>query len=230
MTDLDGAQTLICVGPSLSHRDGMTHLRFPAVLAPPVARGDLERLPSRICTVAIVDGVFHTQRAVTVREILALLRRGTRVIGSSSMGALRAIELRHRGMEGIGEVFGMYLSGEIESDAEVALLFDAETLTALTEPLVNVRYALRHALCDHIVDAAAADVLLAAARSIHYTQLTRNRWLQQAQALVDPAMLQALSAYVQENSARLDVKRRDAIELVEALNRDYDGARGGMSE
>jgi len=53
--------------------------------------------------VGIIDGVLLSDAAVGHREILNLLRRGIRVFGSGSMGALRAAELSTLGMEGIDE-------------------------------------------------------------------------------------------------------------------------------
>src|SRR5471032_2204112 len=93
---------LAFVGPSLA---GL-HLPelFPdhVDIRPPIRRGDMEALPPAVTDVLIIDGVFHSTLAVSAREILGALRRGIRVYGSSSMGALRAAELHTYGMIGVG--------------------------------------------------------------------------------------------------------------------------------
>jgi hypothetical protein len=216
---------VVCVGPSLSHGEARMRLRIPALLLPPVKRGDLERLPETVEAVAIVDGVFHQQLAVSVREILALLARGVRVIGASSMGALRAVELREHGMEGVGAVYAMYLAGEIASDAEVALTFHPDTYAPLSEPLVNIRHLVARAEEDGAVDATSAALLLDAACAIHYTGLTHRELLRRAASLLPAMQLHSFEVYVAANAARLDLKRRDAVALIDALNqRDLGGA------
>ena len=47
------------------------------------------------------------------REILAAVRKGVRVVGASSMGALRAAEMDTLGMTGIGEVYRMYKAASL---------------------------------------------------------------------------------------------------------------------
>lgn len=108
---------------------------------PPVRRGDLrESCPGR--TVIIIDGEFGQNLSVSPKEILRLIDLGGRVIGASSMGALRAAELYPYGMEGCGWIYEAYRSGSIERDDEVALLYSPFDSTPLTVPLVNVRYWL----------------------------------------------------------------------------------------
>ena len=84
---------LAFLGPSL----GLAEARGlcpDAEFLPPIRFGDLYALscepPGQVL---IVDGVFHDSTPVWQREILQLLRTGWRVLGASSMGALRALEL-----------------------------------------------------------------------------------------------------------------------------------------
>ncbi len=76
------------------------------------------------------------------REILNALEGGIKVVGGSSMGALRASELDVYGMVGVGKIYRWYKEGAINSDDEVALVFHPETGRALSEPLVNIRATL----------------------------------------------------------------------------------------
>ena len=135
---------VVFLGPSLGHSEARD-ICPDAELHPPVRFGDLYALASETPgQVLIVDGVFHDSTPVWQREILQLLRLGWLVLGASSMGALRALELEAYGMVGIGTVFEWYRSGRIEGDDEVALLHGVAEMDyqPLTLPLVDVRHVL----------------------------------------------------------------------------------------
>src|SRR5262245_11206395 len=69
------ADTVVFLGPTLSHADAARVL--DADLRPPVRKGDVYRcLESGVATIAIIDGVFHTEPSVWHREILLALDRG----------------------------------------------------------------------------------------------------------------------------------------------------------
>ena len=69
----------------------------------PIQRGDLSlALKEHPDIIGIIDGVFHQNSAVGHKEILNVMNSGVKVLGSSSMGALRASELDTLGMIGIG--------------------------------------------------------------------------------------------------------------------------------
>ena len=135
---------LVFLGPSL----GLAEARGlcpDAGFLPPIRFGDLYALscepPGQVL---IVDGVFHDSTPVWQREILQLLQTGWRVLGASSMGALRALELEPYGMIGLGRIFEWFRTGRIEGDDEVALLHGTADMDylPLTLPLVDVRHAL----------------------------------------------------------------------------------------
>jgi TfuA protein len=209
---------IIFVGPSLGRDDIIELAKVEVDLRPPVKRGDLENLPDGVRVVCIIDGVFYTEPSVSVREILKLLRRGVRVIGSSSMGALRAAELSGHGMEGVGEVFQMYRDGEINSDAEVALLFDPVTYETRGEPLVNIRFGLKRAFEDEIVTATEVDHLLRAAKETNYFELTYSMVFKKVAEVVSEKTIKRLKQYVADNHNSLNLKRLDAITLISYLN------------
>jgi hypothetical protein len=130
----------VFLGPSLNASEARS--LFDAEYLPPIKRRDHEQLDHRIKTVGIVDGEFYQSLAVSPKEILSLLDGGIEIYGASSMGALRAVETCSYGMKGVGKVFEMYKNGVIDGDDEVALAYDRETFSALSEPLVNIRHAL----------------------------------------------------------------------------------------
>src|SRR5512136_1102783 len=162
---------IVFLGPSLE-RD-LAETILPAEYRPPARRGDLlQAVQDGAAVIGLIDGVFHQESAVAHREILAAIKKGVYVIGSSSMGALRAAEMDTLGMVGIGKIYQMYKIGELESDDEVALVFDPSSGMALSEPLINIRFTLRRAKDSGIIDTGAHDALLAAARSVFYPQRT----------------------------------------------------------
>ena len=156
-------------GPT-SEADSIRELLPDAHLHPPVRHGDLLRLDlAPGDTVLIIDGLFHSTAAVRHKEILHLLANGVRVVGSSSMGALRAAELHPYGMVGIGWIFAAYRDGTIEADDEVAVTHTVDDLRQAVEPLVNIRYTLDNAVEEGVIPSSDAASLLQAARELPYT-------------------------------------------------------------
>ncbi|MEV4708492.1 TfuA-like protein [Actinoplanes sp. NPDC049316] len=162
----------VFVGPTLN-RSTVEDLLPGAVVRPPVAHGDLLGLPiAGGDRVFLVDGLFMQAAPVRHREILALLGRGVTVAGSSSMGALRAAELWRFGMRGVGEVYRLYAEGVIDGDDEVAMAYGPaeEGYRALSEPLVNIRLALRDACAAGVIDQASERNLLARVRALPFAR------------------------------------------------------------
>ncbi|MFT3873714.1 MAG: TfuA-like protein [Nocardioides sp.] len=142
-----------------------------AEVHPPVSHGD----PLRIDvvegdTLAIIDGLFFQSSAVRHKELLYLIERGVRVVGASSMGALRAAELNRFGMRGIGQVYEAYAAGTLIADDEVAVVHgDAdEGWISYSDPLVNLRAAAERAELDGTLNAVEAAGFVATARSLHF--------------------------------------------------------------
>jgi len=207
-------RTIVFLGPSLDRHSAEQIL--PAEYRPPARRGDiLAAVRDGAKIICLIDGVFHQDSAVGHREILSALKAGVRVIGASSMGALRAAELDTLGMVGIGEIYRMYRSGELVSDDEVALVFDPDTGIALSEPLVNIRCTLQNALCDDVIDAAAHDALLAAAQSLFYPQRTYARMITAAESTTDAGIRDRFAAWVRDHAC--DRKREDAVAALEHI-------------
>lgn len=112
---------------------------------PPVRRGDMDRLlaaRSAPGVIVICDGVFQSAPAVSHAEICRALDAGWPVWGVSSMGAIRAHELRHEGMRGHGHVHAQFTRFDDFTDDELCLLhFPEPPYFPITEALVNLRYA-----------------------------------------------------------------------------------------
>lgn len=139
--------TILFAGPSLH---GITNdLDFNKLsidLHPPVKRHDIKNIvKSKLDTrnIIIADGFFYNALAVSHLEIRKALEEGWNVWGYSSMGAIRACEMRSLGMNGYGYVYEKFVSNPDLSDDEVALLHLPESpYKPLTEPLINIRYYL----------------------------------------------------------------------------------------
>ena len=202
---------IVFLGPSLDVKSA--GLILPAEYRPPAKRGDLitaARDGAEI--IGLIDGVFHQESAVAHREILAAVKGGIRVVGSSSMGALRAAEMDTLGMIGIGEIYRMYKSGELESDDEVALVFDPVSGMSLSEPLINIRFTLKQACEAGIIDTAVHDALLTSARSLFYPKRTYRAMVSGSVDTVDLKTRERFLAWVDTNAC--DQKRCDAIEAL----------------
>lgn len=205
---------IVFLGPSLERKTAETIL--PAEYRPPARRGDLLRaVKDGADVIGLIDGVFHQESAVAHREILAAVKRGVQVVGSSSMGALRAAEMDTLGMVGIGEVYRMYKSGELVSDDEVALVFDPESGISLSEALVNIRFTLKKAEHQEIITPQDHACLLGAARSVFYPKRTYGRIVSAAGAAIDPETRDRFLAWVKERA--VDQKRNDAVAALEYI-------------
>src|SRR5437868_7905762 len=97
------SRPIVFLGPSLPVEQARQIL--PAALyLPPVKRSSLKPfLADPPSAIGIIDGEFYQSLAVSTQEILPFLELGIPVFGSSSMGALRAVELEAYGMVGVGQ-------------------------------------------------------------------------------------------------------------------------------
>jgi hypothetical protein len=205
-------RSIVFLGPSLDTATAASILA--AEYRSPAKRGDIARAAADGAEIIVlIDGVYHQENAVAHREILAAVRAGIKVIGASSMGALRAAEMHTLGMNGIGTIFELFASGKLVSDDEVALVFDPESGIALSEPLINIRCTLKRAVSAEVIDAAAHDALLAAAQSIFYPDRTYGRIIAGARDRVDAEVLDRFRLYATTHPC--DLKREDAIRALE---------------
>ncbi|MEV6602172.1 TfuA domain-containing protein [Actinoplanes sp. NPDC051346] len=168
------ARTVVYAGPTISAAD-VREVVPDALVRPPAGRGDLLAEDWRAGDVAVVvDGYFRERRSVGHKEILWLLHNGVRVVGAGSMGALRAAELATYGMRGVGAVYTMYASGEIDGDDEVGVLHGPAAMgyPAQTVALVNLRHAGRLAAEAGSVTAGPVRRLVAAAKALPFAHRT----------------------------------------------------------
>jgi ribosomal protein S12 methylthiotransferase accessory factor len=212
---------LIFVGPS-----------FPALrvqefvpdaeVRPPIRRGDLDAVAAG-AVVAILDGVSGAELGVTAKEIAQAIARGARVVGGAGIGALRAVEVP--GMIGVGHIHEMYKGGLLDRDDEVAVVVDEDSGRAVTEPLVNVRFAVEAMVTSASLERRVGDAIVSAAEKLHFADRTYARILREAGIAGDP-QIEVLAAALQS----IDLRREDAQTVLESLPRlareESDGGRG----
>jgi len=201
-------EIIVFLGPSLPPGEAAEIL--PATFLPPARRGDIPgAVDQGARIIGLIDGVFFQECSVGHREILDAISRGVRVVGASSMGALRAAELDTLGMEGVGVVYRLYRDGTLVSDDEVALVFDPETGIALSEPLINIRCTISKAVKKGVIDQETADRLVSLAQSLYFPERTWDRILDTAEGRIDPGTLLRFSEFARDHP--VDQKREDAI-------------------
>ncbi|MBE0516764.1 MAG: TfuA-related McrA-glycine thioamidation protein [Methanophagales archaeon] len=208
------SNVVIFLGPSLDTERARRIL--DAEYRPPAARGDIfKAVKEGAKIIGLIDGVFFQACAIAHREILYAVEHGVKVVGASSMGALRASELDLYGMEGVGRIYELYKNGELVSDDEVALLFEPESLKPLSEPLVNIRYNLDRAEERGIITREVKEKIVEVARSLYYPERVYDRILSVAEGEIEKEVLEQLDKFLR--AEKRDLKREDAIEALERI-------------
>ena len=179
----------------------------------PIKRGDLDfALNENPDIIGIIDGVFHQNSAVGHKEILKAMKSGVEVFGASSMGALRASELDSLGMVGVGYCYNQYASGAIDSDDDVAVMLDSDSLEALSVPLISMNYVFDNAVCEKIITESEREELSSIAKSTFYPKRNYSQTL--AKSHLSDDKKSELIDFIRESD---DIKRQDAIELLKYI-------------
>ncbi len=205
-------QAAVFVGPSLDPE--VARRTFPCEVLPPIKRADIDSLLARADPprmLGIIDGQFLDTLAISPKEVIRAIDQDVLVFGSSSMGALRAVECEAFGMVGVGTIFELYRSGLVDADDEVAIKFDLETLKPLSEPLVNVRVAMQQGK----VSAKTAQTLLAVGKRLYFPERTYPRMLAELKRQVSAAEHAALAEFLVGDAP--DAKREDALALLHQM-------------
>lgn len=210
---------VVYAGPTISAEE--IHRLLPeATVRPPAARGDLFRPNWRPGDVAVVvDGYFRERRSVGHKEILWVLDQGAEVIGAASMGALRAAELDRYGMRGVGQIYRMFASGEVDGDDEVGILHGPAVLgyPPQTVALVNLRHGCREGAGTNAIPEAIGRRIVAVAKELPFIFRT---WPELAHRL-DPAERPALATLRRLiDSGQWDLKHLDALLALHSIDDD----------
>lgn len=202
-----GARIVVTAGPTISAA-GIRTVVSNAQVVEPISFGQAFRYDlGRGDTLLIIDGLFFQQASVRHKELLTLIADGVRVIGCSSMGALRAAELHAFGMEGYGWVFESYRDGLLEADDEVAMVHGEadDGYPVFVDALVNIRHTALEAVETGVLDAPMANQIIEAARNTPFTLRTWNRLLTDVGAPDVTKLARRL------RNLRVDIKHADAL-------------------
>jgi hypothetical protein len=197
-------------GPSLSWSEVASIDRLLRC-CPPAKRGDIsETAREGVAIIGLIDGVFYDRAAVSHREIIDAMRSGVKVVGGSSMGALRASELDSFGMVGVGKIYECFKLGIIEADDEVAVAYNPVTFEPVSDPLVNIRVALHLLEKASIMSSNTCGVLLKLAQSLFYMDRSLASVLKMAERreLISNRERNDIEAFLAR--CDYDLKKRDA--------------------
>ena len=118
-------------------------------------------------------------------------------------------------MEWVGKIYEWYKSGKLVSDDEVALFFDPVYFKPLSEPLINIRYSLRIAEAERVIDRDACEKVLRIAKSLYFPDRTYQRILDAAGGVISGNTLKRFRRFIE--TERRDLKKEDAIEALKRI-------------
>jgi hypothetical protein len=191
-----------------------TVLRLDGIdLRPPARRGDIAALAGSAPpgVVALADGVFHQALAVGHAEMRDAVAAGWQVWGLSSLGAIRACEMRHLGVRGYGVVYRRFVADESFSDDEVALLHaPGPPYQGVSEPLIHIRLGLQALVDARALAPARRRALLNRLKRMWYGDRTLGfvrAALLAAQPKSAPAIHAWLAGFQQYRAKSIDLQR-----------------------
>jgi len=151
----------VYIGPSAYDLKDDFFSAFNVTVYPPVKRFDIDNLIASSPApdiIVIVDGIFFPHPAVAHVELRQAIAKGWEIWGLSSMGAIRAFEMRNDGMHGYGFVYGCFYEYDDFRDDEMALLYNPDKpYHPISEPLINIRYFLSHLVDKNIITLAMCE-------------------------------------------------------------------------
>ena len=214
---------IIFLGPSLTHEKARKIL--DAEYRPPAKKGDFLRFTMSadgLTVVGLVDGYFLQDYPPSPIEVYQLImRKNTVVIGSASLGALRAVELEKFGMIGVGKIFELYKNGIVNADDEVAVTFTEERQSLQSEAMIDIRFNLFIAKRKGIIDEITKKTVARVAKSVYFPYRNYEDILDKTKNM-HPELehgLESFRAYIRNN--RRSLKEKDAIRLIEYIKAYY---------
>ena len=214
---------IIFLGPSLTHEKARKIL--DAEYRPPAKKGDFLgfTMPADgLTVVGLVDGYFLQDYPPSPIEVYQLImRKNTVVIGSASLGALRAVELEKFGMIGVGKIFELYKHGIVNADDEVAVTFTEEPQSLQSEAMIDIRFNLFIAKRKGIIDEITRKTVAKVAKSVYFPYRNYEDILDKTKNM-HPELehgLESFRAYIRNN--RRSLKEKDAIRLIEYIKAYY---------
>lgn len=184
----------------------------------PVGRGQLlNDIKAGYHIIGIIDGVFHSQLAVSPSEIMDCLRNGISVFGSSSMGALRAAEIDVYGMIGVGSIYEFVKYDKNFEDDFLAQTFFDEKLSGASVPLIDIYLELRYLVAKGKLTKSISNLIYRHYRDTHFS-------LRQSLDLADfikksPLTNKLSSKIIKKITKPTNFKHRDGLMLLKEIQK-----------
>lgn len=213
------SKPIVYLGPTLSREKAIKIL--DADYRDPAKKGDflmLSRDSDEKKYVGFVDGVFLHDYPPSPIEVYHLAtRKNIDLIGASSLGALRAVELEKFGMKGIGKIFQLYKNGIINADDEVAVTFTRENNILQSEAMIDIRFNLFLAYKKGIITNQTKKRIAKIAKNIYFPFRNYEDIIKLTQQQFPSIYneLESFRSYILKN--RDSLKARDAIKLLKYL-------------
>lgn len=210
---------IVYLGPTLKREEAIRIL--DADYRDPAKKGDflmLSRDSDEKKYVGFVDGVFLHDYPPSPIEVYHLAtRKNIELIGASSLGALRAVELEKFGMKGIGKIFQLYKNGIINADDEVAVTFARENNILQSEAMIDIRFNLFLAYKKGIITNQTKKRFAKIAKNIYFPFRNYEDIIKLSQQQFPSIYneLESFRSYILKN--RDSLKARDAIKLLKYL-------------
>jgi len=210
---------IVFVGPTLDL--DVAQKILDAEYRPPAKKGDFFRLASlqqESNIIGLIDGVFLHDYPPSPIEVyqLTMLHNFT-VVGASSLGALRAVELEKFGMIGVGKVFDFYKKRILFADDEVAVTYAEGENRLQSEAMIDIRFNLFLAQRNGIIDENCRNILKREAKNLYFPYRNYETIVNicQKKHKLLHEKLEKFREYIIKN--RDSIKTRDAIRLLQYL-------------
>lgn len=210
---------IVYLGPTLREEEALKIL--DADYRDPAKKGDflmLSQDSDEKKYVGFIDGVFlHDYPPPPIEVYHLATRKNIELLGASSLGALRAVELEKFGMKGIGKIFQLYKNGIIDADDEVAVTFVRGSNILQSEAMIDIRFNLFLAYKKGIITNDTKKRFVKIAKGIYFPfrnyEDIINLTQQQYPSIHDE--LENFRAHILQN--RDSLKARDAVKLLKYL-------------
>jgi hypothetical protein len=210
---------IVYLGPTLRKEEALKIL--DADYRDPAKKGDflmLSQDSDEKKYVGFIDGVFlHDYPPPPIEVYHLATRKNIELLGASSLGALRAVELEKFGMKGIGKIFQLYKNGIIDADDEVAVTFVRGSNILQSEAMIDIRFNLFLAYKKGIITNDTKKRFVKIAKGIYFPfrnyEDIINLTQQQYPSIHDE--LENFRAHILQN--RDSLKARDAVKLLKYL-------------
>ena len=213
------SKPIVYLGPTLRREEAVKIL--DADYRDPAKKGDflmLSQDSDEKKYVGFIDGVFlHDYPPPPIEVYHLATRKNVELIGASSLGALRAVELEKFGMKGIGKIFQLFKNGVMNADDEVAVTFVRGSNILQSEAMIDIRFNLFLAYKKGIITNETKKGFAKIAKSVYfpfrnYEDLI-NLTQQKCPSINDE--LENFRSYILKN--RDSLKARDAVKLLKYL-------------